>query len=117
MQVVMAPGWRAKARAATLRFQEHIAEEVRHDVRRNIAADGLIDTGALYNSVRREGIRVYIGTDHWHFIEYGTRPHVITPSTKQALWWPGAAHPVKWVLHPGNREYAPMRRALFTKRG
>lgn len=32
-----------------------------------------------------------------------TRPHVIEPRTKKALFWPGAAHPVRSVNHPGSR--------------
>jgi len=33
----------------------------------------------------------------------GTRPHVIRPRRKKALYWPGADHPVKSVQHPGTR--------------
>ena len=29
-------------------------------------------------------------------------PHVIRPKFKKALFWPGAAHPVKKVNHPGG---------------
>lgn len=36
------------------------------------------------------------------FIEWGTRPHVITPRTKKALYWLGARHPVARVNHPGT---------------
>ncbi len=32
----------------------------------------------------------------------GAKPHVIKPKNGQALYWPGAAHPVKEVNHPGN---------------
>jgi hypothetical protein len=35
-------------------------------------------------------------------VEYGTGPHAITPKNKQALYWPGADHPVKYVWHPGT---------------
>lgn len=31
-----------------------------------------------------------------------TSPSVIVPKTKKALFWPGAAHPVKSVRHPGS---------------
>jgi hypothetical protein len=117
MRVVMVPGWQAKVRPHLLRFQRKIAGDVLDDVRANIVADGLVDTGAMLASVRQEGTRVYVGTDHWHFLEYGTRAHPIYPNTKQALWWPDLAHPVARVNHPGNREYAFMRRALYKKRG
>ena len=32
-----------------------------------------------------------------------TRPHDIRPRNKKALYWEGAAHPVKVVHHPGSR--------------
>ena len=34
--------------------------------------------------------------------DQGTRgPYVIRPRRKRALFWPGAAHPVRRVIHPG----------------
>lgn len=33
----------------------------------------------------------------------GSRPHVIRPRRKKALYWEGADHPVKSVQHPGTR--------------
>lgn len=126
MRVVMVPGWAAKVRAAMKPWHMHIVDQIAQDVRNNIVYDGTIDTGAMLSSVRQAGNRVYIGgapadrhghAYHWYFIEYGTSAHIITPSTKQALSWPGLPHPVKLVHHPGNKEYAPMRRALYKKRG
>ena len=40
--------------------------------------------------------------DYMVFIELDTRPHEIRPKNKKALAWPGAAHPVKKVMHPGT---------------
>lgn len=37
------------------------------------------------------------------YVEEGTDPHVILPSAKKALWWPGLDHPVKSVNHPGTK--------------
>ena len=34
-------------------------------------------------------------------VNYGTGPHMIYPTNAQALYWEGADHPVKWVVHPG----------------
>lgn len=36
------------------------------------------------------------------FVVGGTRPHLILPRTKRALFWPGAGHPVRQVRHPGT---------------
>lgn len=37
------------------------------------------------------------------FTNDGTRPHIILPRRKKALYWPGAAHPVRRVNHPGTK--------------
>jgi len=36
-------------------------------------------------------------------VEFGMRPHIILPVNKKALYWKGAAHPVKVVHHPGTK--------------
>jgi len=36
------------------------------------------------------------------FVIKGTKPHDIYPVNAQALYWPGADHPVKHVNHPGT---------------
>ena len=33
--------------------------------------------------------------------DQGTRPYLIYPNKKKALFWDGAEHPVKMVAHPG----------------
>lgn len=40
--------------------------------------------------------------------EYGTKPHVILPINRRALYWPGASNPYKKVFHPGFRAKAFM---------
>lgn len=65
-------------------------------------------TGRLRNSIqqRAQGDGVLVGTNVQYAAihQYGgkTRPTVIKPRRKQALFWPGAAHPVKSVNHPGS---------------
>lgn len=116
--VTMAPGWEQKIKIEGTPSLHRLVDAVEHVVRSNVAET--TNTGALLASVRSEktinGGRVYIGTDHWPFIEYGTKPHIINPKVKQALWWDGAPFPVRRVRHPGTREYAPMRRALAAVR-
>lgn len=91
-----------------------VVDEVERAARFNLARHNR--TGALLGSLRTRkriaGGAVSIGTDHWRFIEYGARAHEIMPARRRALFWPGASHPVRRVRHPGNDEYAPMRRAL-----
>lgn len=102
---------------------EEMAEGIAADVRRDLADH--VETGELIASVRSEAIgkngRVWIGTDHWQFIEFGTEPHVIKSRggifayalrnrAKNFYRYPGI------VNHPGNAEFAPMRRALYRHR-
>lgn len=72
-------------------------------------------------TIYADGNRVWIGTgqpdDIWAIVEYGSVAHEITPRGKRALSWPGARHPVKRVWHPGTREHAPMRQALYAPTG
>jgi hypothetical protein len=37
------------------------------------------------------------------YVVQGTRAHRIQAVHRAALWWPGAAHPVGSVWHPGTR--------------
>ena len=62
-----------------------------------------------------EGARVGLRNvkEYANPIEYGSKPHVIVPNAKQALFWAGAGHPVKSVNHPGNKEYPFHRRGLI----
>ncbi len=46
------------------------------------------------------------------FVEFGTKPHMIVPKDKQALYWPGAAHPVRSVNHPGTKPNQFMERIV-----
>jgi hypothetical protein len=46
------------------------------------------------------------------FVEFGTKPHMIYPKDKMALYWPGAAHPVKSVSHPGTKANPFMERIV-----
>lgn len=79
-----------------------------------------VDTGRLRSSVvaipqgGRWTFTVTIGTnvEYAADVEYGTAPHVIVPKDRKALWWPGAAHPVARVNHPGTRAQPFMRPAV-----
>src|SRR6185312_16213756 len=48
--------------------------------------------GAIFNRV-----------DYAAPVEFGSRRHTIYPRFKKALFWPGAAHPVKKVTIPARR--------------
>lgn len=114
MSVILAPNVVDNVRAETLSSVHHIVDVLADTAHRNVAQYS--KSGALLASMRTvknaRGGRVFIGTDHWPYIEYGTKRHTIQPRYKKALWWPTAPYPVTRVRHPGTPEYAPMRRAL-----
>lgn len=62
--------------------------------------------GAVAAALRDLGLlTATIGSDvpYANLVLHGTRAHDILPRDKQALFWPGAAHPVASVHHPGYR--------------
>ena len=83
-------------------------------------ADAHTKTGAMRQSLFARAIPKgrEVGHDlqrapHALFVQFGTRPHVITPSKKKALRWPsgGAFAFAKRVNHPGYRGDAYLVRA------
>lgn len=82
------------------------------------------DTGRLRSSissmmdVKAKGLRAIIqpNVKYAIFVHEGTKPHVIKPRNKKALYWKGAEHPVKKVNHPGSRPNPFMERALNKKK-
>lgn len=63
-------------------------------------------SGLLWRSPRIvsiESAAVTVGTDRPYAAahQFGSKPHTIRPRSKRALFWPGAAHPVGVVHHPG----------------
>lgn len=73
-------------------------------------------TGFLTQTFRAEisnlMLRWFPTASYAPFVEFGTRPHVILPKDKQALFWPGAAHPVRSVNHPGTKANPFMERII-----
>src|SRR3954470_5658671 len=73
-------------------------------------------TGFLTQSFRAELttglLRWFPTASYAPYVEFGTRPHTILPKDKKALYWPGAAHPVRRVNHPGTKPNAFMERII-----
>lgn len=66
-----------------------------------------VKTGALKGSIRPAfgKLRAVIQPHKKYaiFVHESTKPHIIRPKTKKALWWKGALHPVRKVMHPGTK--------------
>lgn len=97
------------------RAVERTGTDVQNEARRLAP----VDTGRLRSSIvsRRtsgRGVGYAVGTNvnYAADVEYGTAPHVITPKNGKALYWPGAAHPVAKVNHPGTRAQPFLRPAV-----
>lgn len=73
-------------------------------------------TGRLVQSfqvaIGRMFAKVWPSANYAQFVYFGTRAHKILPNAKQALYWEGAAHPVKSVWHPGTKENRFLERMI-----
>lgn len=73
-------------------------------------------TGFLAQTFRAEMstgmLRWFPTASYAPYVEFGTKPHVIVPKDKKALYWPGAAHPVMRVNHPGTKPNPYMERIV-----
>lgn len=60
---------------------------------------------SITSRVEQGGNRGVIGTNlqYARAVNDGSKPHIIRPKTAKALYWRGAAHPVKSVRHPGTK--------------
>jgi hypothetical protein len=116
----MYPPGVAELERRVARLTENITDGIASDARHDLGDH--IDTGALLASVWSMSTitdgKVWINTDHWQFIEYGTTPHIIRSHGPYPLRNRKTGQVFgRVVFHPGNAEYAPMRRALYRKRG
>lgn len=86
------------------------------DVWGNITRESPVKHGRLQGSFQlsQEGLGWRIWTDvHYALaVHEGTGPRMIYPKDKQALYWPGADHPVKSVSHPGTKANPYVTRSI-----
>ena len=78
-------------------------------------------TGHLRRSItsRATRDRGVIGTNVSYAlpVHEGSRAHVILPRVRKALAWPGVAHPMRSVAHPGTKGNPFFERAIENNRG
>jgi hypothetical protein len=78
-------------------------------------------TGFLAQTFRAElttgMLRWFPTASYAPFVEFGTAPHTVYPKEKKALFWPGAAHPVRMVNHPGSKPNQFMERIVSESQG
>lgn len=76
-------------------------------VQRNVRERAPHRTGQLQRSVLTQieypSATVSVNEKYGVFIEDGTKPHIIAPTSKKALFWKGAPNPYRLVHHPGTK--------------
>lgn len=109
--------WPAKLDKEIHDFMGDLANSVLNDMVETCP----VDTGRLVNDLDAEVIgkdaRIGAATMPYAiYVEEGAAPHEIWPNSKKALYWEGAAHPVKMVNHPGSPATHFMKNALYRER-
>jgi hypothetical protein len=98
------------------------ANEIKNHIQQEITEQGLVDTGAFRSGIhigRRVGNSITVGDSvkYGVYLEYGTRPHVISARFKPTLSWKdrktGQWIHAKRVHHPGTRAYRVFTNALI----
>ena len=74
----------------------------------NLKANRSVVTGHLRRSIATKmgDLEATVHTSNVKYaviVEKGSRPHIIRPKNKKALYWKGAKRPVKLVNHPGSK--------------
>ena len=83
----------------------------------NVRKEAPVDHGRLAGSFQLDKVddlsyRIWSGVEYALAVHEGTKPHVIEPKKKKALYWDGAGHPVKRVMHPGTQANPYAERAI-----
>ena len=102
-----------KARQAITLAIKYTATEVWGNIRK----EAPVDHGRLAGSFQLDQVddltyRIWSGVEYALAVHEGTKPHVIEPKNKKALYWDGAKHPVRRVMHPGTQANPYADRAI-----
>ena len=82
---------------------EYAAEEMVRVLMMNSPVDHGLLKSWFISSLDENEAHIQTPAEYALYVNEGTRPHVIEPVSAQALYWPGADHPVKRVNHPGTQ--------------
>ena len=80
---------------------EYSSQELIRVLMRNSPVDhGLLKSWFLESLSSDEAV-IKSPAEYAQWVNDGTQPYTITPTSKKALYWEGADHPVRVVHHPG----------------
>ena len=88
-------------REATPRALSYAAQDMTRFLQMNSPVDhGLLKSWFL-DSLSSDEAVIKSPAEYAQWVNDGTQPYTITPTSKKALYWEGADHPVRVVHHPG----------------
>ena len=80
---------------------EYSSQELIRVLMRNSPVDhGLLKSWFVESMTSDEAV-IKSPAEYAEWVNDGTQPYTITPTSKKALYWEGADHPVRVVHHPG----------------
>lgn len=80
---------------------KYVSEELIRVLERNSPVDHGVLKKWFSESLGSDEAVIKSPAEYAQWVNDGTRPYTITPTTKKALYWEGADHPVRVVHHPG----------------
>ena len=98
----------SKAEENVKKVVKNSAFNIEKEAKSNLTSNKSVKTGHLRRGITSDikGLEATIHTSNIKYaagVEFGTRPHIIKPKNKKAVYWKGASHPVKSVRHPGGK--------------
>ena len=82
---------------------EYSSQELIRVLMRNSPVDhGLLKSWFVESMTSDEAV-IKSPAEYAEWVKDGSRPYTIPPTSKKALYWEGADHPVRVVHHPGIR--------------
>ena len=82
---------------------KYVSEELIRVLERNSPVDHGVLKKWFSESLGSDEAVIKSPAEYAEWVNDGTQPYTITPTSKKALYWEGADHPVRVVHHPGIR--------------
>ena len=82
---------------------KYVSEELIRVLERNSPVDHGVLKKWFSESLGSDEAVIKSPAEYAQWVNDGTQPYTITPTSKKALYWEGADHPVRVVHHPGIR--------------
>lgn len=84
VRITMVPGWEDRIDE----LSKPLVSRILHDIATDARSTAPVDTGEMVGTIR-EALgerRVYVGSDHWYFVEFGTSRMAAQPFMRPAAY-------------------------------